>query len=217
MDCSATTEELKGADGMTDGYEEILTFWLGETPDNHETVREKSSIWFAGNRNLDREIRTRFLARLIECMHGELADWQELPRGRLASIILLDQFSRNIHRGSAEAFSQDQLAQELVLRGLKDGDESSLGIVERCFYYLPLHHSERIERQSTVVELFAALLDETPAELRRTVKGFHRGAIEHRDVIERFGRFPHRNQVLRRESTPDEVEYLQAGGKRYGQ
>jgi|TARA_Y100000310_G_scaffold345044_1_gene461363 uncharacterized protein (DUF924 family) len=202
---------------MTDSYEEILTFWLGQAPDHKETIRIKSSIWFTGTKELDQEIRVRFETSLTACIDGELADWQEMPRGRLASIIMLDQFSRNIYRGSEQAFSQDHLAQELVLRGLDQGDPASLGIIERCFYYMPLHHAEQPEQQSTVVELLAALLAAATADTVETVRAFHRSAVEHRDVITRFGRFPHRNQVLQRESTPEEIEYLQAGGKRYGQ
>jgi len=129
-------------------------------------------------------------------------DWEERPEGALALILLLDQIPRNIYRGSAHAFATDPRAREVARRALARGFDKGYEPALRCFFYLPFEHSESAEDQALSVKLFVALGDEE----------FTKYAIVHRDIIERFGRFPHRNAVMGRETTTDEQAFLDGGG-----
>jgi uncharacterized protein (DUF924 family) len=217
--------------------EDVLDFWLGSEPDNPEIIASKRKLWFVGGDELDAEIRGRFEPTLTSILEGSMGSgatvagsavpgsavessawsWQESPDGRLATIILLDQFSRNIYRGSARAFSQDLLAQKILAQGLDCGDERHLSFMERVFFYFPFHHAEDLAMQKRVVELMSALLDDAPEELKDAIGGNLEYATEHCEVVARFGRFPHRNEVMGRTSSPEEQAYLDSGARRYGQ
>lgn len=197
--------------------EEVLGFWLGASPDEAITVQEKQKLWFSGGEDLDREIRDRFEPALKAIASLEQRPWESGARGRLASIVVLDQFSRNIYRGSARAFAQDPLAQRLTLEGLERSDQEELAIMEQVFFSFPLHHAEDLVLQRRWVEIVGALAERAPSHLQAIVRGNHEYAVEHCEVIERFGRFPHRNEVLGRASTPEEIAYLEGGASRYGQ
>ncbi len=147
---------------------------------------------------------------------GKLSLWADRAYGRLALIILLDQFSRNIHRGQAEAFENDSLALKLTLDGIQEGHDRQLLPIERTFAYMPLMHSEEIDIQREGVALFTTLADEARDDYPFLDKSAD-SAQEHYDIIERFGRFPHRNVVLGRNSTPDEKAFLAEGGATFGQ
>lgn len=175
---------------------DVLAFWFVETP---------SAAWFKRDEAFDARIRERFagLIGTVAAMPVETATASD--RLALAAVIVLDQFPRNIHRGSALAFAQDAMARAFSAAAIEKGFDAGLGTHERLFLYLPLEHSERIEDQERCVALISALGD---AELTRY-------AIAHRDIIARFGRFPHRNATLGRASTPQEVAFLQQPGSSF--
>ena len=196
---------------------ELLDFWFADARDDEAAMRARTETWFRMSEAFDDECRARYADRLEQASRGELDDWAGTARGRLALIILLDQLSRNIHRRRAEAFAGDARAVALCREGMQLGMDRELAPVERQFFYIPLQHAEDLESQDLGIDAFTRLAQDADASLRdhyaRSVKFTH----EHRDVISRFGRFPHRNEVLGRESTPQEREYLGAGAARYGQ
>jgi uncharacterized protein (DUF924 family) len=166
--------------------------------------------WFRGG--ADSAIVQRF-PPLLECAaRGELDHWSHQPRPRLALIIVLDQFSRSVFRGTARAFAQDQKALALALAGLEIGHFTALESPwEKTFFFLPLGHSEQLLHLECAVRLAEQLAEEAPPELRRILEHSVSQARGHRDVVARFGRHPHRNAVLGRQSTPEEVDYLASG------
>ena len=184
--------------------EQILEFWFGELDANGNAAPDRTKIWYSKNLDLDARIRERFGADVERASRGELETWKQEPRGRLALIILLDQFSRNIYRGTPKAFANDGRALELALEGLRNGDDEKLKSAERNFLYMPLMHAENLEAQDLCVETFRRM----QAEQGEGTKGSLRYAELHRDIIARFGRFPHRNELLGRQSTPEEIEFL---------
>jgi uncharacterized protein (DUF924 family) len=196
---------------VTDGPEDVLGFWFPENPsgDRAEVTRQ-ADWWFRGG--ADADIVARFPPLLELGARGELDGWSRAPRSRLALIIVLDQFSRTIHRGTAGAFAQDPKAAALTLEGLANGHYAALGSHwEKLFFTLPLGHSENPAHLDRAVELTEALIEEGPRELRWWLEFSASQARGHRDVIRRFGRHPHRNAALGRQSTPEELEYLARG------
>jgi uncharacterized protein (DUF924 family) len=175
----------------------VIDFWFRElTPDQ----------WFEGDDPaLDGLIRRRFGNMLAQARDGGLDDWAASPRGRLALIIVLDQFSRNIHRGSGESFVSDAKAQALTLEGIALGLDKVLNLAERQFFYMPLMHAEDIALQQQCVGQFEALKQE--------VEGILGFATRHAAIIERFGRFPHRNKIVGRTSTAEEEAFVAAEGR----
>jgi len=146
---------------------------------------------------------------------GELTSWGETPHGELARIILLDQFPRNIYREQPRAFAYDMQALSWTLEGLAKQSDQQLRPVERVFFYLPLEHAEDLGHQETSVKLFRELVEAVPQEQRNTFAGFFDFAVRHHDIIDRFGRFPHRNVILGRESTSEEEEFLTQPGSSF--
>lgn len=181
---------------------EVLRFWFGEP---HEYGNKRKS-WFEKNPAFDAELRDRFLALHDEAMARRLEHWRMSPSECLAYIVVLDQFSRNLYRNDARAFAADALALEAGREAIARGFDRSLLPVERQFVYLPFEHSESIEDQRQCCTLMKSLIDhpETGDVLEWALKHLH--------VIERFGRFPHRNAALGRRSTPEELEYLAQPG-----
>ncbi|PJK12734.1 hypothetical protein CO614_04110 [Lysobacteraceae bacterium NML120232] len=172
--------------------QQVVDFW-------REAGREK---WFNGGAAFDAECREKFEAVHLAAARGELESWLENAESALAVLILLDQMPRNIWRGSGHAFAADGLARQYALRAIKAGLDAQVDADLRGFFYLPLEHSEAIDDQKKSVELFAALGNPV----------MHDYAIKHLEVIERFGRFPHRNAALGRESSAEELAWLAAGG-----
>jgi uncharacterized protein (DUF924 family) len=164
----------------------------------------------------DELVRERFGELTREAAAGKLSAWESGPRRRLALILLLDQFSRHIFRGTARAFAQDAKALTLTLSGMQFGADATLDPVERIFFYMPLMHAEDLDVQEEGVSAFRRLRAEAPTGLLGVVDASLAAAIEHRDLIARFGRFPHRNHSLGRENTPEEIQWL-SGGKDFGQ
>jgi uncharacterized protein (DUF924 family) len=190
---------------------EILGFWFGDvaqaTP-TLEQLKARTRLWFAKSDETDRAIRERFGADVERAARGELDHWAETPLGRLALVVLLDQFPRNMFRGSARAFEADGKALALVEEGLAAGVDRELFPGERFVFYLPLMHSEDRVRQARSSQLYARLRDEGPAHLREELGSAAWFADRHKYIVDRFGRFPHRNAALGRASTPEEVEFL---------
>jgi len=174
--------------------EALLEFWFEEV--DH-------ARWFVSTPAFDRELRHRFGERLEQAKQGELDDWADTPRGRLALIILLDQFSRNIHRDTPAAFEADPQALTLALEGIEHGDDRHLSLEERSFFYLPLRHAEDLDMQRFGLQ--------KTRELNAAGYGSDKYALNHLEQIERFGRFPHRNAVLGRKDTPEEEAFLATG------
>lgn len=160
--------------------------------------------WFQQSDSLDARIADRFGSTLDQASTGALDHWAQTARGRLALIIVLDQFSRNIHRGTGQAFAHDRRAQSLALAAIEHGEDETLGLDERQFLYMPLMHAEDRDIQAMSVELFEALVASA-----RNILAF---AHQHRDIVDSFGRFPYRNLVLGRDSTPAERAFVQSEG-----
>jgi uncharacterized protein (DUF924 family) len=192
--------------------EDILQFWFGTSADDAEVIQAKSSLWWHKSPETDRRITERYGDDLERAIRGELDHWARTPRGRLALILLCDQFSRNICRGTPKAFAQDDKACGLCLAGLKTGQDRVLRPIERVFFYLPLEHAEALPLQHHSVALFQALCREVSSDLKPAFQDFLEYALRHRDIIRHFGRFPHRNVILSRASTPDEVAFLRRPG-----
>lgn len=194
--------------------QEVLRFWFGDG-DDAQSIARNASRWWQANAALDAEIAQRFTALRDQAIAGQLGAWLQVPHGRLASIVLIDQFSRNLFRRDPRAFEHDASARHWCEEGLDAGADQALRPVERVFFYLPLEHSELLADQDRSVQLFTRLCDEVPAALRDPFAHFLEYAQRHRAVIARFGRFPHRNAVLGRESTPQEVAFLQQPGSSF--
>jgi uncharacterized protein (DUF924 family) len=206
-----------------DDAAQIREFWLGPLPLSAETFAERGKLWFGDPATTDEErkarddgIQARFGALLDRAGRGELDAWAGSPRRRLSLIILLDQFSRNIYRGTPRAFAHDAKALDLTITGIQSGADAALNIVERLFFYLPLQHAESLEMQDESVAAFRRLLVEAPQELHAGLQETIEFAEAHREVIRRFGRFPHRNRILGRVSTPEERDYV-AHNEGFGQ
>jgi uncharacterized protein (DUF924 family) len=196
---------------MNEEFEEVLQFWFYSLPrgDHAEMVRQME-WWFRGG--ADSEIIKRFPQLLERAARGEFDSWSQSSRFRLALIIVLDQFSRTIHRGTAQAFAQDPKALGLALEGIEVGHYAALETPwEKTFFFLPLGHSEELTKLERAVKLAEELIKDAPQELRGTLEFSANQARGHRDVIARFGRHPHRNEILRRQFTPEELEYLATG------
>ncbi len=194
----------------------MLDFWLGDGLRRGWPSENLSDRWFGADVALDREIGQRFGPLVGQALAGGLSNWEAAPLPRLSLVILLDQFTRNIFRGSAQAYAGDSRAQALVLDALRDGEDTTLPRVGRVFLHMPLMHAEDLALQQRCVEGFERLLAEAPAELHKTLQGNLRFARSHRDIIERFGRFPYRNAVLGRSSSAQERTFLESG-PRFGQ
>jgi uncharacterized protein (DUF924 family) len=198
---------------MTSVIDEVLSFWFGQDDATPEDAAATMRRWFVRDEAFDGEIRERFGTLVDAAIAGELApEWSATPQARLAQILLIDQFTRNIHRGSARAFAGDARAQRLALEGIERGDDQKLRPLQRVFAYLPLEHAEDAALQAQSVALFEALADAAPTGGRDIFDNYADYARRHRDVIVRYGRFPHRNAALGRASTPDEQAWLDAGG-----
>jgi len=196
---------------MTDRIEDILHFWFGAFPTPYTADASKTDMWFKNGAAYDSEIFINFGIDYERAINGELDHWVDSYRGRLALIVLLDQFSRHIHRGTAQAFLQDEKAQALCIDGLGAGDDARCHAVERSFFYLPLEHAEDIKKQELSVRAFTQLVQDVPEQYRKPFESSLSFARSHHYVIEKFGRFPELNETLGRESTAEEVEFIASG------
>jgi uncharacterized protein (DUF924 family) len=186
---------------------QVLDYWFGDL-DGEFADDTHRAMWWSGGETVDAEVRTNFGGLIGAADAGELDDWLATTRGRLAFIIVCDQFSRHVHRGTPAAFATDPLALTAARDGVEAGADRQLRLDERGFFYLPFEHAEDLCDQHTCVNLFTQLRDETPAGQRHLTGAGLRHAHQHRDIIARFGRFPHRNALLGRASTAEEQAYL---------
>ena len=196
---------------------DVLSFWFQDAAESPEALQRRSTVWFRTAPAFDRECTTRFAAMLEDAARGVLDEWAETPHGRLALVILLDQMPRNIHRGSPAAFMHDPQAAAHCLAGIGTGQDRALHPVERLFLYMPLQHAEDLDLQRRSVERFESLAAEADGVWRACFAENAHYAHEHRAIVERFGRFPHRNRILGRESTEDERRYLADDAPTFGQ
>ncbi len=191
---------------------DILEFWYGADPAH---PLQNQPRWWKKDPEFDRMVARKFEPTLQRAAQGELESWNQTPRDCLAYIILLDQFSRNIYRDTPAAFAQDERALAAGVQGQERGIDLQLTPVERWFFYMPMMHSENREMQRRSVETFRKLAEEAPEELKKTLTGGYQYAVQHAQIIERFGRFPHRNAILGRQSTPEELEFLRQPGSSF--
>ena len=175
---------------------EILTFWFEDID---------RSLWFKKDADFDRLLAERFGALHAQASLGELSAWRDTPQGRLAEVIVLDQFSRNLFRDSPTAFAQDVMALVLAQEAVRCGADAALDAQERVFLYMPYMHSESLAIHETAVQLFT----------RNGIQNNLDYELKHKAIIERFGRYPHRNSVLGRSSTPEELEFLSQPGSSF--
>lgn len=196
---------------------EVYQFWFGSMqptlPD-----RDRKQVWFGGSSKVDAQVKSLFGEAVELALQGKLTSWAETAQGRLALILLLDQFPRNIYRGKAAAFAGDEASGALCREGLAVGHHELLNVVELTFFLLPLEHSEDLADQERCVHLFHRLLEQVDDDEHKDyVANALRYAEDHRDIIKQFGRFPHRNLALKRSDTPQEATYLASHGRRFGQ
>jgi uncharacterized protein (DUF924 family) len=194
----------------------VLDFWLADGVTLGWPSQEMNKRWFTGGPELDQAIAQQFGSAVALAQAGGLADWEAAPLDRLALIILLDQFTRNIFRGSARAFAGDARAQQLVQQTLAAQQDRQLPWVGRVFMYMPLMHAENLALQDQCVACFTQLVAEAPDALKQRLQSNLDFARQHQDIISRFGRFPYRSAALGRSNTPDEDEFL-LKGPRFGQ
>jgi len=195
----------------------ILDFWFGEMKNSGVPDKKKQKMWWQKDKNLDKLIKKEFEILLKRAKSGEFEEWTDNPEGTLAVVILLDQFSRHIYRDTVNAFSQDEMALNIVISAMLKGFDKQLIAVKRTFIYMPLMHSEDIDIQIKSVECFSELEKEyiRNDETADIVKINKKYAIMHYEIIKRFGRYPHRNMVLGRESTAEEIEFLKEQGSSF--
>ncbi len=174
---------------MTDQSKNVLDFWFST---------RMHGKWFEKNDNIDAEIREKFLSLYEDACQDKFEDWKQQPQSALALTILFDQFPRNLFRGSQRSFESDGLARDMAAQALDHDFDRELVPEQRQFFYLPFMHSENLADQKRSIELYEKLGDKNGLDFAR----------QHHDIIERFGRFPHRNQVLGRQTTPEEAEFL---------
>lgn len=200
---------------LIDDWQYVLNFWFGEASDDALVAAEKSELWWAKSEASDQLIWAKFSHKVDQASEGSLLHWLDEPAGRLAAIILIDQFRRNIYRNKPEAFADDALARRWCLTGLADGVDNTLRPIERVFFYLPLEHSEDLDDQTRSVALFESLCEAVPSSQKNLFGNYLEFARRHHAVIERFGRFPHRNAILGRESSAEERAFLEEPGSSF--
>jgi uncharacterized protein (DUF924 family) len=203
---------------MDPTIDELIEFWFERTPTNQTEVDDRMRRWYGGGSDIDAGVEKRFAAAMTRAAAGELDRWAGTARGCLALILLLDQCPRNAFRGQSEAFAQDEKALKWTLDGMTRGLDLELDPLQRIFFYMPMQHSESLEIQERSVAVFEDLArNEKPEFLQTCLSASAEYARLHRDIIARFGRFPHRNVALGRDTTPEEREYLAKGAPSFGQ
>ena len=190
----------------------VFAFWFGDEDDDAACAAAQAKLWWSKKADTDSAIGVRFGVLIDAVSEGELDGWGKDAENALARIILVDQFRRNVYRDTAEAYAADAHARRWCLEGLARGQDQELRPIQRLFFYLPLEHSEDLALQEHCVALCEKLVIDVPEAHRETFENFLDYAKRHRDIIKRFGRFPHRNECLERESTPEELAFLEQPG-----
>jgi len=197
--------------------EQILSFWFKEQELSAPQIDRRMDIWFGEDPVFDHDIEKEFADDIEKASEGKLNHWADEPHGRLALIILIDQFRRNIYRGTLKAFSHDKVALKLCVEGAMEKKDKGLTPIQRVFFYMPLQHAESAKVQAKSVELYERLAESVSPTLQETFLTVAQFAELHKDIIDQFGRFPHRNVLLGRENTPEEDEYLAGDSPDFGQ
>ena len=195
----------------------ILEFWFQNRKLTVPQIDARMEVWFGEDSVFDHEIEKTFGDDVELASDAKLSHWAHQPQGLLALILLLDQFRRNIYRGTADAFAKDKYALKLCVEGAMAKRDQTLTPIERVFFYMPLQHSESLKVQLKSVKIFGRLAEAVIPTYKETFATISQFADLHRDVVEIFGRFPHRNNVLQRENTPQEAEYLVGDSPSFGQ
>lgn len=193
----------------------VLDFWFGAPGSAMDIAARQNPLWFGKSSANDQLVVERFAETLIAAGRGQLDHWNDTPRGQLALIVVLDQFPHHIHRNHGLSFAYDAQSLALGLDMIQRGDDALVAPIERVFVYLPLEHAESVAMQDSSVAYYEKLAREATAAERNLFDGFLDYARKHRDVIARFGRFPHRNVLLGRSSTSAEIEFLKQPGSRF--
>ena len=188
--------------------DKVLDFWFKERSLSAPQIDARMDTWFGEDSVFDHEIEQNFSEDIELASAGKLLHWAENARGRLALILLLDQFRRNVYRNTADAFKLDKLALKLCVEGAMIKHDAELAPIERVFFYMPLQHAESRKVQAKSVNVYNRLAQAVSPTLRETFETIAQFAELHRDIVEQFGRFPHRNRLLGRDNTPEEAEYL---------
>lgn len=199
----------------TTSPESIREFWFGISEDDAQVAAAQSKLWWSKNAAVDSAMRQRFEPSVKQAGRGYLDDWLSEPRSRLALILLADQFTRNIYRNTAQMYALDPLALAWCKYGIDNGAVLQLRPIERIFFFMPLMHSESLKDQQRCVALFEELSLAVPEAQRKPFDSSLDFARKHRDIVARFGRFPHRNLLLDRKSTAKEVVFLQEPGSSF--
>lgn len=197
--------------------DEILSFWFADAATDPARAADRMAYWFRSTAEDDAAIAQRFNATLQQAAEGTLAHWETQPLQTLALIIALDQFPRNIHRGTPAAFDYDREALNVSRHGVAAGHLRALPTIEQAFFLMPFQHCEDRACQREGVVLFERMVEEASPEWRAAAESMLHYARLHHEIIERYGRFPHRNQILGRISTPEEQQYLAADHESFGQ
>ena len=193
--------------------ETILNYWFSGLNDAKpiDTSLPQFQRWFGKDEAIDREIQKLYEKDILQAARGEYKDWEKTPKGRLALVILLDQFPRNMYRETPRAFETDSLALAVSMESTRDGHDETLYLIERMFLYMPMMHAESLKIQERSVHYFSVLVEQARVRNPTNVDFFSYSydyAVKHHTIIKRFGRYPHRNSILGRKSTPEEVEFL---------
>lgn len=197
--------------------DELLGYWFGEAMKDPSKIPGRTGLWFGNDPERDARMLDRWGPLVTAAAEGKLDSWTRTPRGRLAVLLLMDQFRRNIFRGTPEAFRRDGRARYLMRDGVSRMMDIQLTPVERVFFYMPLQHSESLDDQELGVDRYLQVEREVASEHKPIFADFRKYAQLHRDIIARFGRFPHRNAILGRRDTPEERAWLASGGETFGQ
>jgi uncharacterized protein (DUF924 family) len=195
----------------------ILDFWFREHELTAPQIDGRMDIWFGDDAVFDEEIAREFSGDVDAASEGKLNHWAEESHGRLALILLLDQFRRNIYRNTADAFAMDKAALKLCVEGAMEKKDKGLSPIQRAFFYMPLQHAESSKVQKKSCQLFNKLCEAVSPTYKETFETIAQFAELHHDVVDQFGRFPHRNKLLNRPNTPEEEEYLSTDSPSFGQ
>lgn len=195
----------------------VLDFWFADSLESPAAARERTGFWFDSNAETDGRIWELFADSVTDAADGHYDEWSQTARGRLALIILLDQFPRNMYRGTGEAYRYDPLALSLAQAGVAVGQLAGLSVPEQAFFLMPYQHAEDLAVQQAGVDLMQAVVSEATEEWRDVARNFRDYAVRHHDIVEHYGRFPHRNSALGRHSTEAETRFLAEGGETFGQ
>ncbi len=219
MSTTTASEEIRATLSAEDQgrIDAILAFWFKEKALTAPQIDQRMDTWFGEDAEFDQVIAAEFADDVERASDGELDHWAAGGRGRLALILLLDQFRRNIYRNTGEAFARDDVALKLCLEGAMQQLDQGLAPIERAFFYMPLQHAESKRIQAKSCELFEKLAAAVSPTYRETFDTMAQFAELHRDIVEQFGRFPHRNRLLGRDNTPEEDEYLSGDAPGFGQ